>query len=191
MSLPAHDLQLSQEDYLELEEKSCVRHEFVNGRAFAMVGGTEAHDRIVTRLTVRATLQLGQSDCRVLSCGMKLRIAASGNFYYPDLMVSCEPYSATSLFKTAPCLIFEVLSPSTQDIDRREKLQAYQSIASLSAYAMFAQDERRVEVYKRTGTGWTPTIHTESDLITLVCAGDLELKFSLDAIYEGVFADDP
>jgi Uma2 family endonuclease len=188
MSLPAHDLQLSQEEYLEFEERSSVRHEFVNGRAFAMVGGTKAHDMIVTNLTVLAKLQLKQSDCRVFSSGMKLRIDSTGNFYYPDLMVSCESYSPESLFNRAPCLVFEILSPSTQDIDRREKLQAYQSIPSVRAYAMFAQAERRVEVYKRTEIGWTPLVYTNDDHISLPCTGDLELKLALDEIYEGVFS---
>lgn len=186
MSVPAHDLQLSVEEYLQREESSEERHEYVSGRIFAMVGSTEAHNAIVVNLTVAIGSQVRGSGCRAFSTDMKLRVEATNSFYYPDVMVSCESYEARAIFKQAPCLLIEVLSPSTADIDRREKLLAYQTIASLHEYAIVYQDERRVELYKRRGNEWAVTVHTGADSFVLTPAAGLELNLSLDEVYEGV-----
>jgi Uma2 family endonuclease len=187
MSLPAHELQLSPEDYLELEQKSEVRHEYVRGRAFAMAGVTEAHDAIVVNLTVLVGSQIRGSGCRVFSSDMKLRVEATGSFYYPDLMVSCEAYAAKAVFKESPSLIFEVLSPSTSDIDRREKLQAYQTIDSLKEYAIVYQDERKIELYRRTSSSnWVAAVYQGVEYFVLNPIPTKEIKLSLDDIYEGV-----
>ncbi|HEY9871564.1 MAG TPA: Uma2 family endonuclease [Candidatus Obscuribacterales bacterium] len=186
MSIPAHDLQLSVEEYLRLEESSDVRHEYVSGRIFAMVGSTEAHNAIVVNLTIAIGSQIRGSGCRAFSTDMKLRVEATNSFYYPDVMVSCESYQAKAIFKQAPCLLIEVLSPSTIDIDRREKLLAYQNITSLNEYAIVYQEERRVELYKRRENEWTVTVHTGADSLVLTPAPGLELNVSLDEVYEGV-----
>ncbi|HEY9788101.1 MAG TPA: Uma2 family endonuclease [Candidatus Obscuribacterales bacterium] len=186
MSTPARELQLSMEEYLEIEEKSAVRHEYVSGRMFAMVGATEAHDAIVNNLNFRIRSQIQGSECRIFSSSMKVLIEATGNFYYPDLMVSCEPYSPKSVFKRAPCLIVEVLSPSTKSTDQREKLQAYQTIDSLSEYAIVFQDERRIELYKRAGRSWIPTIYEAAETVLLNPAPNLQIVLPLDEVYEGV-----
>lgn len=186
MSLPARELQISRMEYLELEEESDIRHEYVGGRIFAMVGATEAHELIVNNLNYRIRSQLQGSGCRIFTSSMKLLIKASGNFYYPDVMISCEPYAAKSVYKEAPCLIVEVLSPSTEGIDRREKLQAYQTIDSLKEYIIVSQDERQIELYRRVGDHWEPSVHRGKDRILLKSLSPTDLCLSLDEIYEGV-----
>ncbi len=187
MSLPAHELHLSAEDYLELEQKSDVRHEYVRGRVFAMAGVTKAHDAIVVNLTVLVGSQIRGSGCRVFSSDMKLRVTATGSFYYPDLMVSCEAYSPKAIFNESPSLIVEVVSPSTSDIDRREKLQAYQTISSLNEYAIVYQDERKIELYRRVlPNNWAATIYQGSEYFVISSIPAVEIKLSLDDIYESV-----
>ncbi|HEY9869161.1 MAG TPA: Uma2 family endonuclease [Candidatus Obscuribacterales bacterium] len=187
MSTPAHDLQISVDEYLKLEETSTVRHEFLDGRVFAMVGSSEAHNAIVSNLNVLIANAIRGTGCRTFVADMKVRVEATNSFYYPDVMVTCEPFMATSLYKTAPRLIIEVLSPSTADIDRREKLLAYRLIESLQQYAIVYQDERTVEVYTRTSDrSWTLSVYHDRETLVLAPAPSTELSLSLDSIYEGV-----
>ena len=81
---------------------------------------------------------------------LRLNIADKTVFYYPDLLLSCAPDDRQPYFRSRPCLIVEVLSDSTERIDRREKLLAYQTLPSLQEYVLVAQNARRVEVYRRT-----------------------------------------
>jgi Uma2 family endonuclease len=99
-------------------------------------------------------------------------------------MVTCDPEDREDYFKSRPCLIIEVSSPSTVIIDRREKLLAYQKIPNLREYILISQDEIRVEVYRRDqgGRWWEQTFEREGEL-------DLEsvgLKIALSDIYEDV-----
>lgn len=186
MSIPAQDLQLSIDTYLELEAKSSVRHEFVGGRIFSRVGATQAHDAIVVNLTVLIGSAVKNSKCRAFSSDMKVKIEATGSLYYPDLMVSCEPFSARSVFIESPCLIVEVLSPSTGDIDRREKLLAYKTLPALSEYVIVYQEERRVEVYRRLQKVWQVSVFVGQDSFSISCLDSIEIPLCLDDIYRGV-----
>jgi Uma2 family endonuclease len=77
-----------------------------------------------------------------------LKIAGEDVFYYPDLLVSCDPEDNEKYYRTRPCLIVEVLSPTTERIDRREKFMAYTSLPSLQEYILIAQDRQAV-IYMR------------------------------------------
>src|SRR5579871_5059323 len=105
MSIPAENLHLSVDEYLKLEESSIVRHEYVGGRTFAMVGSTEAHNAIVTNITGIIWSKVRGTGCRVFAADMKVRVEGASSFYYPDVMVTCEPFSAKSVYKTSPNLI--------------------------------------------------------------------------------------
>ena len=83
---------------------------------------------------------------------MKLR-TADDVFYYPDVMVVREPVGESKVYEASPCLVVEVASPSTESIDRREKMLDYRKIPTLRAYLIVAQDDRRVERYWRGGDG--------------------------------------
>lgn len=187
MSTPAHNLQLSAEEYLKFEEESDVRHEFVSGRIFAMAGATEAHDTIVVNLTILIGSKIKGSGCRLFSSDMKVKVKSVESYYYPDLMVSCEPYSAKSVYKEAPCLVVEVLSPSTRDIDLREKLLAYKTLVSLKEYLIVYQEERRAELYRRSlDDDWTVSVHQSADSLRLSPAPGLEIEIPIQDIYDGV-----
>ena len=99
---------------------------------------------------------------------MKARIEALDLFYYPDVIVSCDPQDRAEYFRSRPCLIVEVMSPSTEAIDRREKLHAYQTLDSLREYVLLTQDEVKAHVYRRDDDGrwWFQTL-TEADELTM------------------------
>ena len=118
---------LSEADYLAREEESRIRHEYVNGEMYAMSGGSQRHNRIAINAVSALLAGLRGKPCQVFMNDVKLHIARDNAYYYPDVVVVCgESYrmadDAQSV--TDPLLVVEVLSPSTESIDRREKLAA-------------------------------------------------------------------
>ncbi len=168
---------LSVEDYLARERISDVRHEYVAGLEFAMAGGSKRHNRISLKLA--SLLQAAAGPCITHMADVLVRIDQV--FYYPDIMVVCEPNS-DAYVETNPCLIVEVLSDSTESIDRREKLYNYQRTAHLQAYVLIAQNERRVDVFRRAEKVWTFETHTGDSEIALDCP---KLSFTLEQLYSG------
>jgi Uma2 family endonuclease len=117
---------------------------------------------------------------------MDVKVKGRHVYYYPDVMLSCEPQTDACV-ETAPCLIAEVLSPATEVIDRGEKLHHYQQIASLQAYLLVAHDQRRIEVYRRSGEWWT--YQSISDERPIELPG-LDEPTTLGEIYQGLDFDD-
>lgn len=110
--------------------------------------------------------------------------AANDLFYYPDVVVACVPVGDEDVYLDEPCLIVEVLSPSTAGIDRREKLVAFRQIASLRGYLLVAQARRRVERHIRDAAGaWHRTQVAGAGAVEIPCP---VATLPLDIIYEGV-----
>lgn len=169
-------------DYLQQEQQATLRHEYVDGYLFAMAGGSKAHNQIATNIVSLIRPKIRGTPCRIYMADMK--VAAENCFYYPDVVVTCRTaQEMAEFYLTQPCLIVEVLSPSTQNIDKREKLLAYQRIPSLESYLIIAQDQPWIEHYQRTATGWTLNTYAELAMISLSC---IDLDVSLTAIYEDV-----
>lgn len=175
---------LSVDEYLAGEPVSEIRHEYVDGEVYAMAGAGEAHNLIALNVASWLRGSVRGGPCRVFISDMKLRVAEWNAFYYPDILVACDPSDTQPYFKESPCLIVEVLSPSTEAIDRREKLLAYRTLESLREYVLIAQDKRQAEVYRRAADGaWSLEILTEGDPLHLECVGAI---LSLDEVYEDV-----
>jgi Uma2 family endonuclease len=117
----------SPEEYLRLEELSLERHEFVDGQMYGKAGGTTLHNRIAGLLYAKILGETADTDCEVFIENVKLRFP-NGTFYYPDVMLTCESNDKDLRYRTQPCFIAEVLSESTEAIDRGEKLLRYRTI---------------------------------------------------------------
>lgn len=175
------------EEYFEFESKSELRHEFVNGIVFAMSGPSVPHERIRNRLVLAISGHMRGRPCEVFSSGMKLviRQAETEISYYPDLMVDCRRDAWDTGFVRYPKLVMEILSPSTQHTDRREKLQNYRLVDSVEEYVLVAQHEHKMIFYRRAD-GWRQE----------VCAGQeaevefrsLGLVLPLAEVYDDILA---
>ena len=173
-------------EYLEGEPQSDIRHEYVAGQVYAMAGAGEKHNRIAGNLFFHLRAAARGKPCGVFISDMKVRVEQSDAFYYPDVMATCDPQDTESLYKRSPCLIVEVLSPSTEAIDRREKFFAYRSLPSLRHYLLVSQEQRRVEWHSRDEScGWLFSLLEHTGMIEISCEG-LQAIFSLDDIYEDV-----
>jgi Uma2 family endonuclease len=173
---------ISVEEYFQLEMKSDVRHEFVNGKLFAMAGETRKHEEIVLNFVEFLRPKARNKNCRLYTTNIKLQV--KGNKYrYPDVMISCVPASADPRLEEFPCFIVEVLSESTALTDITDKLEEYTRLESLQRYALVEQHLKRVTVYKRTDLGWLLEILDESGEVDVPC---LDTKISLEEIYSGL-----
>ena len=178
---------LTVDEYLKSEEEREVRHEYVRGQIFAMTGATEDHNIIAGNLYGRLFQLLEGSNCRAYINDMKVRIEATDSFYYPDIMVTCEPIVGKSVFKSAPIIIIEVLSPSTKHIDRREKLVAYRTLESLQQYILVHQDRCLIEVYTRkSAKEWLVAMLQMPQHLVLNISPELQPKIAVADIYDKI-----
>ncbi len=178
---------LTPDQYLDLETQSPIKHEYRDGQVFAMVGTTDTHNTILGNLFILIKNHLRGTDCRVYFTDVKARIEAHNCFYYPDLMVTCDPRDQeTSLYKRFPKLILEVLSDSTEAFDRGDKFNDYQTIKSLTEYLLINTKHQRVERFSRSQPNcWILQTYTEGCL-TLE---SLEFTISIAEIYEDVMLE--
>ncbi|MBK1653987.1 Uma2 family endonuclease [Allochromatium vinosum] len=188
MSQPlAHASRLSVEDYLASEDGADIRHEYIDGELYAMSGASRQHVIITLNMVAHLRPLLRGTPCQLFANDLKLRlkIAEQDIFYYPDLILACDPDDRETYYCPRPCLLIEVLSDSTARIDRREKLLAYQTLPSLMEYLLVDQHQRRVDVYRRA-QGWALDVLTEG----AVRLDYLDIEVPLDVIYEDVPAPD-
>jgi Uma2 family endonuclease len=142
------------DEYLALEERSAVKHEFLDGHVWAMAGGSPDHGAVAANIIALLSNQLRSRPCRVFTSDVRIRVRATGLATYPDVSVvggtqETDPEDFKHSTVINPCLLVEVLSPSTEDYDRGEKLAHYKQIASLQEVVLVAHEENRIEVWRR------------------------------------------
>ena len=129
----------TEDEYLAMEEKSEVKHEFVGGKIYERPCGTFNHTTICKNLIVAPGNRLSGKPCRVHSSEQRIKVEKSGNTFYPDAVIFCPPSrfegKGDQLLLT-PSVIFEVLSPSTQENDRTDKFKDYRAIETLTDYVL-------------------------------------------------------
>ena len=148
---------ITPEEYLELERASETKHEYYNGRMYAMAGASEEHNLISVNCTREISVQLKAGPCRVYSSDMRVKVDLSGLYTYPDIVIVCEkPQLEDQHFDTLlnPTVLIEVLSESTEAYDRGFKFQRYRGLDTLKEYVLISQTEVRVEHYVRDGAQW-------------------------------------
>lgn len=180
--------QMTRQEYLEFEEASEVRHEFYRGELFAMTGGTDAHSRLKVRLVGTLDAQTRDGACQVYDADMRVLIAATGLYTYPDASVACgDPKFDTDRRNTLlnPLAVFEVLSRSTETYDRGRKFEHYLTIPSLRHYVLIAQAKPRIEAYTRDDAGnWRLAFAQQpGDVVVLEFIG---CRLAVDELYDGI-----
>lgn len=147
----------SNEEYLNFERFAGEKHEFIDGSVYAMAGESSNHSTICFNLNTTIGMQLRGKGCRGFSPNMKVATNEAGLYSYPDLIIVC----GKPLFHdhkrdviTNPTVIFEVLSPSTENYDRGEKFLRYTNyIDTLEDYVLISQAKPMIEHYSKK-SGW-------------------------------------
>jgi Uma2 family endonuclease len=143
---------ISEAEYLAFERDSDQKHEYFDGQIYFMAGGTATHDKIAGNTYASLHGQLRNRSCSVYSSDLRIRVAQTGLYTYPDVSVVCgREQFADEREDTLmnPIVIIEVLSPSTEKYDRGKKFQHYRTILSLREYVLISQDDFHIERYTR------------------------------------------
>lgn len=181
-------LYLTAEDYLALERESVEKHEYIDGRIAAMVGGSDEHGLIQVGVTSLLRAALRGRGCYVYPSDVRIGIPAANVYTYPDTSVICGARQFGDGRRDTllnPTLLVEVLSPSTESHDRGRKFGYYRQIPSLQEYVLVAQDTPMIEHYIRQADGtwlWS-AVEGLAETITLPTIG---CTLALAEVYEQV-----
>lgn len=179
---------VSPDEYLALESGSPLRHEYVAGRIQAMAGASPNHADIAVNLAVATQTKLDPSKCRGTSNDQRVFVEATGDSFYPDFVIKCQPYEFTDKEPYAlknPKVIFELLSKTSELYDRTVKFDRYKLISSCTDYVLIATNSVRVEHFRRGDGGvWNHETYVwRKDTLQIQSVGVL---VSLEEIYSGI-----
>jgi Uma2 family endonuclease len=180
---------LSEQEYLALERAAATRSEFFSGQMFAMAGGKRSHNLIASNVIASLNTQLTDRPCQVYPSDMRVKVAATGLYTYPDVSVVCgeerfEDDEEDTLLN--PTLIVEVLSKSTEAYDRGDKFAQYRLLESLREYVLISQDQARVERYSRPEGETEWRLAEARDLQESVALNSIGCELPLAAVYHKV-----
>jgi len=179
---------ISEEEYLDFERNSEIRHEYSDGEIFAMSGASRNHNLIVANVVGELRAQLKKKPCRVYPSDMRLKIDSTRLYTYPDAMIVCGQDKFDDEHKDMllnPDVIIEVLSDSTENYDRVKKFGHYRKIGSLKEYVLISQNAAKIEKFVRTPQGWlfSETDETASEMIL----ESVSCSLNIDEVYDKVF----
>ncbi|CBN53991.1 MULTISPECIES: Uma2 family endonuclease [Kamptonema] len=184
---------MTPQEYLEWEEQQPIKYEYVNGEALAIKGEDIPHNSIAVNLATALKNHLRGKGCIVLMADAKVRISENGPFHYPDVMVTCDERDRRAIeFIQYPCLIVEVLSPSTEGFDRGKKFTNYRRINTLREYVLINAQEISIECYRLNDQNKWELTHYQIDETTSegtepeVCLTSIDFRFPISLLYEDV-----
>ncbi|HXX79854.1 MAG TPA: Uma2 family endonuclease [Ktedonobacteraceae bacterium] len=182
-----HRLFMSVEEYLALDSSSPdARYEFIDGIVTMLAGGTINHSRISVNLIVALDGLLRGKSCMVCNSDMRLEISAT-RYVYPDISVSCDPRDQEQGDRDSiqyPCIVFEVLSASTEAYDRGRKFDYYRACPTLREYVLVDTQQQAIDLYRRqTENLWTFHPFRSGDEVELK---SINVHFPIDSVYQNV-----
>jgi Uma2 family endonuclease len=189
-SHPGNTARYSVEEYLRLEADAVEKHEYRDGEIVAMAGGSYEHSLIIANLIGEVRNRLKGGPCRVFDSNLRIRLARTTLYTYPDASVICgelqfDPKDRNRTTVLNPRVVIEVLSPATEAYDRGEKFRGYLGLESLREYVLLSQHTPLMETYFRRGDGtWLFTPAPGLDAVAKLRSLDVELP--LAEVYAGV-----
>ena len=176
---------MTPEEYFAWEETQLEKHELIDGQVYAMSGGSVNHGRIAIRLTAMFDNHLENSGCILGNSDVKINIIETSNYTYPDASVTCDDRDKiTPQHITYPCLIVEVLSPSTETYDRSSKFRLYRKNPNLQDYLLVSSTSIEMDLYHKNAAGdWLIINYQVGDTIELK---SINLSFPIEQIYRNI-----
>lgn len=188
MNLPQPVEKFTPDAYLEWEMANEIKHEYLDGEVFAMSGAKDSHVTVSGNLFILLRNHLRGGPCRVYMVDMKARVDAANCFFYPDVVVTCDPRDRiTDYYKSHPVFIAEVLSASTAAFDRGRKFSAYRQLDSLREYLLIDPEALSADCFRRDDSGhWVLYPYEAGSTVELASMG---LSLPIEALYEDVDFD--
>ena len=178
---------ITEEAYLSMERIALERSEYYKGEILPMAGASKQHNRIKENVSGEIYAALRESNCQSFSSDMRVHLAETSLFAYPDIVIVCgEPQLQDNEFDNLlnPAVLIEVLSEGTEDYDRGRKFQRYRKIPTFHEYILIGSQVVEVEVWRKNEMGlWTlaEQVTTSSESFTI---GTINLTISLQRVYD-------
>lgn len=178
------------EEYFQWEEEQQLRHEYINGEVYAMSGGTQNHGRIASNIIFILKGHLRGGGCQVGNSDCWINIVETNDFVYPDVSVACDERDRTAVQAIKyPCLVVEVLSPSTANYDRGDKFRMYRRNPILQDYLLVDAEKIAIDLYRQNDLGnWEIINYQAGDMIELK---SINLSCLIEDIYEDIVFEAP
>jgi Uma2 family endonuclease len=147
---------ISPQEYLAFERGAKDKHEYFEGKVIVTAPGSLMSNRLAVNLLAEIGTLLKATPCRILPSNMRIGVPSRQSYMYPDAVIVCdEPQMEDGQFDTLknPMVIFEILSPSTEDHDRGKKFFFYRQIPSLQEYILIDTTKPFVEISRREENG--------------------------------------
>jgi Uma2 family endonuclease len=189
VAAPEHHPKLTPEEYFAWEEQQNLRHEYLDGEIYAMTGGSLNHSEIASNFNFLLKAHLQPGICRVLTSDARVKIHGSDDYVYPDLSVTCSDLDRNAIqFVSEPCLVIEVLSPSTEAYDRHNKFKLYRRSPSLQEYVLVNTEQIEVEVFRKNDRNrWEILNLGAGDVVELE---SVNFTFPIEQLYQGIIFTD-
>ncbi|CDM97907.1 MAG: Uma2 family endonuclease [Limnospira sp. PMC 1291.21] len=173
------------EEYFIWEEQQLEKHELIDGRVYGMTGGTRNHSDVAGNFLAIIKPHLRGSGCKTYNSDCRVNVLNTDNYIYPDLSVTCDQRDNSSAqYITYPCLIVEVLSPSTEAYDRGKKFEMYRQNPNLVDYVLASSEEMAIDMYHKNEAGdWLILSYRPGDVVELKSIG---LSVAIEEFYEEV-----
>lgn len=136
-----HAEMITETEYLQGELVADTKYEFLDGEVYAMAGVSENHNLLALNMAGELRNKLKGTPCRTFIADMKVKACQA--FFYPDVMVVCEPDNEDEDYKNASVIVVEVLSKTTRKFDQTVKRKRYQALQSLEEYVLIEQARAR------------------------------------------------
>lgn len=177
--------QMTPGEYFSWEEKQLEKHELIDGQVYAMSGGSVNHSRIAIRFATMVDTHLDASSCITGNSDLRVNIVGTNNYIYPDVSATCDDRDKiTPQYITYPCLIVEVLSPSTETYDRSSKFRLYRKNPNLQDYLLVSSTAIEMDLYHKNEAGdWLIINYQEGDTVELK---SINLSFAIEQIYRNL-----
>ena len=189
LAVPNNDHYFTPEEYFVWEAQQLEKHELINGRVYAMTGGTRNHSDIAGNIMTIFKTHLRGSGCKVYNSDCRINIIGTNDFTYPDLSVTCDQRDKKHpLYITYPCLIVEVLSPTTEAYDRGKKFARYRRNPSLIDYVLVSSEEMAIDIYHKNEAGdWLILSYRAGDVVEFK---SINLRVTIEQIYEEIIFEE-
>lgn len=175
---------MTEAEYLDWEPTQEERYEYWDGEVVAMSGATRNHNRVSANCFRLLDDALVHRPCEVYIVDVKVQVAPGQKYFYPDVVVTCDERDKDPRFVQFPCLIVEMLSPSTESIDRGLKFAQYRKFTALQEYVLVQVDQPFVEVFRRNAQGqWVLSEYTLEDRF---CFESLNVEIAISDLYQQV-----
>lgn len=186
MALLTQEVQMTEEEYIQFELNSEIRHEYVNGKLIDIPGESLFNNEIAQSLLIIFRKQLKPFGYNCYIQDVKVKVPGENKYFCPDLFITKEDRSTGNKYiRNQPEIIVEVLSKRTRKYDTIDKFINYQKFDSLQYYILIEPDFPLVTLYYRSDDGTDWLMETFTDKNGTVALPSYNFTLSISEVYEG------